>query len=281
VEVRSPVLGSISHLFLQYDSRLTKGHPGGKHFSRDLRPVDSEGNEISMWADGAKKRDGEDEDEEDDSDEEDSEEGAGPSATANLSREERKREKKARKEAAMAKSQGKAVQVGDLPSDSEEDSEDEDQFLSNPNHSTASRKQAAVAPTTVEAATEGVKDLQVSGTPSRRERESMEAAQAKERYRRLHESGKTDEAKADLARLRVIREKREAEAARKVVSCLLSLQVAKLLGCFVSWMMLTPTAQAEKEEKDALAREKRAEIETKEAKKRAAALGPQKGKGKK
>jgi len=45
----------------------------------------------------------------------------------------------------------------------------------------------------------------------------MEAAQAKERYRKLHEAGKTDEAKADLARLALIREKREAEAARKQV----------------------------------------------------------------
>jgi hypothetical protein len=39
--------------------------------------------------------------------------------------------------------------------------------------------------------------------------------------------------------------------------------------------------QAEKEEKDTAQEAKRAEIEAKEAKKRAAALGPQKGKGKK
>jgi hypothetical protein len=52
---------------------------------------------------------------------------------------------------------------------------------------------------------------------SRREREALQAQQAKERYQKLHEAGKTDEAKADLARLAVIREKREAEAARKQV----------------------------------------------------------------
>ena len=66
-------------------------------------------------------------------------------------------------------------------------------------------------------AAEGVKALKVGGTPSRRERESMEAAQAKERYRKMHEAGKTDEAKADMARLKLIREKRDAEAARKQV----------------------------------------------------------------
>jgi hypothetical protein len=167
-----------------------------------------------MWADDAKKRGEDEEEDEEEDDEEDLEEDAGPSNTASLTREERKKEKKAKKEAAIAKSQGKVVQVGDLPSDSDED---EDDMLSNPNHSTASRNQAS-APSAVAAVTDGVKDLKVSGTPSRRERESMEAQQAKERYRKLHESGKTDEAKADLARLKIIREKREAEAARKQVN---------------------------------------------------------------
>jgi hypothetical protein len=46
----------------------------------------------------------------------------------------------------------------------------------------------------------------------------VQAQQAKEKYQKLHEAGKTDEAKADLARLKLIREKREAEAARKQVS---------------------------------------------------------------
>ena len=35
---------------------------------------------------------------------------------------------------------------------------------------------------------------------------------------KLHDAGKTDEAKADLARLKVIREQRAAEAARRQVS---------------------------------------------------------------
>jgi hypothetical protein len=174
-----------------------------------------------MWsADAQKKLQESDEESEEESEEEDSEEeednAAGPSSTAaaELSREERKKEKKARKEAAAARARQQAVQVGDLPpSDSEEESEDD--MPANPNHSRQARNQTK-APATVDEATEGLAKLS-TGTPSRRERETLEAAQAKERYRKLHEAGKTDEAKADLARLKAIREKREAEAARRQV----------------------------------------------------------------
>ncbi len=141
-----------------------------------------------------------------------------------MTREERRQAAKAKKEAAIARKKGQAVEPGDLPSSSEEDSEDED-MPANPNHSKAARKQANAAPVTVDEAAEGVKDLSVGGKGkgkpvaelSRREREAVQAQQAKERYQKLHEAGKTDEAKADLARLKLIREKREAEAARKQV----------------------------------------------------------------
>ncbi|XP_053708594.1 pdgfa associated protein 1b [Synchiropus splendidus] len=49
---------------------------------------------------------------------------------------------------------------------------------------------------------------------SRREREEIEKQKAKERYMKLHLAGKTDQAKADLARLAIIRKQRE-EAAKK------------------------------------------------------------------
>lgn len=42
----------------------------------------------------------------------------------------------------------------------------------------------------------------------------MEKVQAKERYRQLHIAGKTDEARADLARLALIRKQRE-DASKK------------------------------------------------------------------
>lgn len=48
--------------------------------------------------------------------------------------------------------------------------------------------------------------------PSRKEREAAEKKAAQDRYQKLHQAGKTDEAKADLARLKVIKEKREAAA---------------------------------------------------------------------
>ena len=172
-----------------------------------------------MWSEGAKPQDGDeegsDEDEEEDSEEDSEDEGK----AGDQSREDRKKEKKARKDAAIAKAKKAAVQVGDMPSDSDSDSEDEESAMpANPNHTKAARSQTKAPPVPVDDAAEGVAKLKVSGTPSRRERESMEAQQAKERYRQMHEAGKTDEAKADLARLRLIREKRETESARRQVS---------------------------------------------------------------
>lgn len=201
-----------------------------------------------MWSeDGVqKKNDDDDDDNDDDSEEEDSEEeedsddgnpaSAAALAAAAASREDRKKEKKARKEAAIARAKGQAVQVGDLPSSDEEESDEED-LPTNPNHSRAGRNQIKVVATPtakadVDDAADGVKDLSLGGTAapaSRRERESLEAQQAKERYRKLHEQGKTDEAKADLARLKIIREKREAEAARKQVS-----PVTRFLPTFIT-----------------------------------------------
>lgn len=49
---------------------------------------------------------------------------------------------------------------------------------------------------------------------SRREREAIEKEQARQRYEKLHAEGKTDEARADLARLAIVRKQRE-EAAKK------------------------------------------------------------------
>ncbi|RWA05296.1 hypothetical protein EKO27_g9810 [Xylaria grammica] len=241
--------------------KFTRG--GGKHFSRDLRPLDADGNEVSMWSENAQKQKGSDD--EDDDSEEDSEEDsdedsdddsdAGPSqGQQELTREERRAAKKAQKDAAIARRKKGQVQVGDLPSDSEEEEEDDD-MPANPNHSKAARQQTRAAPPGVDAATEGVSKLSVNKSAmSRREREALEKQQAAERYRKLHAEGKTDEAKADLARLKMIREKREADAARK---------------------------QAEKEERDELEKERRLEREAKEAKRREAALGKPVKKGKK
>ncbi|TDZ25004.1 28 kDa heat- and acid-stable phosphoprotein [Colletotrichum sidae] len=220
--------------------KFTRG--GGKHFSRNLRPLDADGNEVDMWSADAKKEESGSDDSEEDSEEESDSGDAQPQAEQ--SRADRKAAAKARKDAAIAKRKAQTVEVGDLPPSDSEESDDD--MPVNPNHSKAARNQTkAPAKDEVDEAAEGIKKLAV--TPNRKERESMEAAQAKERYRKLHEAGKTDEAKADLARLRLIREQRAADSARR---------------------------EAEREEREAQEAAKRAEIEKKEAKKREAALGP-------
>jgi hypothetical protein len=200
---------------------------GGKKFSRDIRPLDADGNEVSMWAVDPDKEN--DSDEEESSEEESSEEeedsddaaDAGPSKepTQEQSREDRKAEKKARKEAAIARQKAKTVEVGDLPSsDSEEsDSESDDDMPANPNHSKKARKQATAG---VDEITEDMENL--TAAPTRREREALEAAAAKEKHMRLTAQGKTDESRADLERLKAIREQRALDAARRQVSCPIS-----------------------------------------------------------
>ncbi|VFQ58857.1 unnamed protein product [Cuscuta campestris] len=57
-------------------------------------------------------------------------------------------------------------------------------------------------------------DIDKTTELSRREREEIEKQQAHERYMKLQEQGKTDQAKKDLERLAMIRKQRE-EAAKK------------------------------------------------------------------
>jgi hypothetical protein len=158
-----------------------------------------------------------------------------------MTREQRRAAAKARKEALIAKKQNKPAAVGDLPPSS--DDSDSDEMPANPNHTAKSRSQAA-----------GKAAEDASQPLSRREREAVEAAQARERYQKLHAEGKTDEARADLARLKLIKEKREQDAARK---------------------------QAEKEEKEAAEKKRLDEMDERERKKREAAMGPAATGGKK
>ncbi|KAL2931726.1 28 kDa heat- and acid-stable phosphoprotein [Bienertia sinuspersici] len=57
-------------------------------------------------------------------------------------------------------------------------------------------------------------DLDKSSELTRREREELEKQKAHERYMKLQEQGKTEQARKDLERLKLIREQR-AEAAKK------------------------------------------------------------------
>ncbi|KAH6638565.1 hypothetical protein BKA67DRAFT_144327 [Truncatella angustata] len=234
--------------------KFTRG--GGHHFSRDLRPLDADGNEISMWNANKNKGSDDSDDSDEDSDEESEEESGddGPSKpAAELSREERKAQKAAQKKAAIARKQKGPVQVGDMPSDSEEESDDD--MPANPNHSKAARNQAKAPTVPVDEVTEGVKNLTTAGM-NKKEREAFEAKQRQERWRKAHLAGETDESKADMARLAVLRQERKDKAA---------------------------VAAVEKEEREARDAERKLEIEAREAKLRAAALGktgPPKKKGK-
>ncbi|KAL2009226.1 hypothetical protein VTN00DRAFT_7420 [Thermoascus crustaceus] len=219
---------------------------GGKHYSRDIVPLDKDGNPVSMWRDPVDEVPSESEEEEESgsSEEESSEDEAGPShePQQEMTREQRRAAAKARKEAAIAKKRQQAAQPGDLPPSESEEEEEDDDLPANPNHTAKSRSQAAKGPAAEPNGASKNGDL---SQLTRREREAIEAQQARERYMKLHAEGKTEEARADLARLAIIRERREAERARK---------------------------QAEKEEKEALAKE-RAEAREREKKLREAALG--------
>jgi len=108
---------------------------------------------------------------------------------------------------------------GDLPpSDSEEESSDEDDKeakpkgvahlieVSNPNRVREKTKKVAAL-----ASAEDIQGPQLS----RREREELQKQQAAAHYRKMHLEGKTDEARADLARLAIIRKQREDAAKKK------------------------------------------------------------------
>ncbi|KAL3446785.1 casein kinase substrate phosphoprotein PP28-domain-containing protein [Aspergillus insuetus] len=248
---------------------------GGKRFSRDVQPVDKDGNVVGLWREPDDDLPTSSEEEEDSEEASSEEDEAGPSsavprnigtipegsATQELTREERRALAKAKKAAAAARRNQGPAQPGDLPpSDSEDDdiapnrnvlgdSDDED-LPANPNHTSKSRSQTKARADGDEEDAVGAAAAAAGGEAqlSRREREAIEAQQARERYMKLHAEGKTDEARADLARLALVKERREAERLRK---------------------------EAEKEEKAELARQRAEEREKKFAK------GPTKKKGKK
>ena len=208
------------------DAYLT-GNAGARHFTQR---TNADGEIENMWAvcsallfcentrlivnqarDPKRGNDDSSEDD-DDSDDEESDDDDRPQQE-DMTREERKAASKARKEAAIAKAQGKPAQPGDMPTDSEEDSDDEN-MPANPNHTAKARSQAA-NPKVADPENAAKPPSKDSSQLSRREREAVQAQQAKERYQKMHAEGKTDEAKADMARLKLIREKRDAEAARR------------------------------------------------------------------
>ncbi|XP_023017344.1 uncharacterized protein [Leptinotarsa decemlineata] len=100
-------------------------------------------------------------------------------------------------------------------SESEESSEDEDAKgkgvsklieIENPNRVQKKTKKLATLNST---------DLDAKPTLSRREREEIEKQKAQAHYQKLHAEGKTDQARADLARLAIIKQQREDAKKRR------------------------------------------------------------------
>ncbi|KAJ4341032.1 hypothetical protein N0V87_002071 [Didymella glomerata] len=218
---------------------------GGKHFSRDLQPLNADGEVMGMWGEQPEKVDEESSEEESSEEESSEDEDGKPKQQEELTREQRREQAKARKQAAIAKKNQKVPEAGDLPSSDEESSDDG--MPANPNHTAKARTQAAKAPVDPDAAPAAAKGKGKQDTSqlSRREREALEKQQAKERYDKLHAEGKTEQARADLERLKLVRERRDAESARK---------------------------KAEAEERAELDKEK-AELMAREARRREQALG--------
>jgi hypothetical protein len=208
---------------------------GGKKFSRDLQPLNADGEVVGMWGVSAappmipsnltlpqeQPSKVEEESSEEESSEEESSDDDSKPAESEMTREQRRDAAKARKQAAIAKKNQKVPEAGDLPTDSEEESDDDDDMPANPNHTAKARSQAAKAPAATEepaaapAAGKGKGKAPDVSQLSRREREAFQAQQAKERYEKMHAEGKTEQARSDLERLALVKERREAEASRK------------------------------------------------------------------
>lgn len=167
----------------------------------------------------------EDDEEEDEDESSENEVSDGPSSAVagqkgkvEMTREERRAAAKAEKLAAIARKAKKAAAPGDMPSSGSESEEDEDEdegdMRRNPNHTAKSRSQAFKQPQSP-SETSSPRKAGDSANLSRREREALEKEKARERYQKRLEKGETDAARADLARLDLIRKEREAARMRK------------------------------------------------------------------
>jgi len=176
-----------------------KWHFEGNIFSKNL-VLNEEGTAVSAdkWTPRGKNKveeeeeSDEEESEEEEFEEEESEEeatgGTSQAQQPELTRAQRKQMKKDKK------------QVGQKDDESEEDA-DQDPLFANPNIAVGKKMD--------------ISSLSAPRELSRRERDEKAAKEAKERYWKLHAEGKTDQAKADLARLTKIRAEREAAAAKR------------------------------------------------------------------
>ncbi|XP_073830326.1 28 kDa heat- and acid-stable phosphoprotein [Musca autumnalis] len=114
----------------------------------------------------------------------------------------------------------KKVAAGTMPSSSSEEEDSEEEEDRDAKKGVASLIEIENPNRAVKKATQKVAKLNVSDPPpkpelSRREREQIEKQKARLRYEKLHAEGKTAQAKADLARLALIRQQRADAAAKR------------------------------------------------------------------
>ncbi|KAH9837701.1 casein kinase substrate phosphoprotein PP28-domain-containing protein [Rhodofomes roseus] len=167
---------------------------GGRSFSKHLE-LDENGTAVSTdkkWVRRDKAVDEESDEESEEEEEEESEEEPAEATSSNQPQQELTRAE--RRE--LKKKKGQQKQDGEEDEDS-----DQDPLLANPN--IAAGKKLAIS------------DIGAPRELTRRERDEKEKKEAKERYWKLHEQGKTEEAKSDLARLAKIRAEREAAQAKR------------------------------------------------------------------
>jgi len=169
---------------------------GGRNFSKDM-VLDSDGTAVSRAR--LVRRDNDDGDDDDDDSDvqeeseeeeesgEEGEEGATTSGQPELSRIERRE---------LKKKQAAEKQAQKTPADENE----EDADLINPNH--VEKKL-------------NISDLSAPRELTRKEREAKQKQEAEKHYWKLHLAGETDRAKSDLARLKKIKEEREAAQAKR------------------------------------------------------------------
>eukprot|EP00096_Caligus_rogercresseyi_P003896 TRINITY_DN1773_c0_g1_i1.p1 TRINITY_DN1773_c0_g1~~TRINITY_DN1773_c0_g1_i1.p1 ORF type:complete len:196 (-),score=94.24 TRINITY_DN1773_c0_g1_i1:363-950(-) len=162
-----------------------RGHKGGRRQFTNPQALEQQQIKLEKekaWRKQRGEENSDDEEEEKDSDasNSDSEEGSGSGSSEEESSEE--------EEASAPRSNGTSGLIE----------------IENPNRIVQKQKKV----TALDTGADGAPQL------SRREREEIQRLRAKEAYDKLHQEGKTDEARADLARLAIIRKQRE-DAAKK------------------------------------------------------------------
>ncbi|KAH9450664.1 hypothetical protein MJO28_009890 [Puccinia striiformis f. sp. tritici] len=186
---------------------------GKKQFTQNLAESDRAG----MW-DGAVESEGSEEDgsegsvEESEESESGEEEGGlnsklastslgGPSTNSKSQQDESSvSQTRAERKAAKKEASGKSTKTA---GNDDENSSDDNQDLGQGNSNRVVKKSVKI---------NEISNLD-TGTLNRKEREAAEKKAAQERYWKLHQAGKTDEAKVDMARLAKIRQEREQAAA--------------------------------------------------------------------